>query len=209
MYIKSLALGPVMANCYVIADLLSGEGAVIDPGDYNSLLELEIRKSGMKNLKYILCTHGHFDHVSGVGRLKEKYPEARVMIGSGDEGASSSPFLSVSEFFGAEFYPFSYDAVLKNGDEFALGSIEFKAIASPGHTPGGMLFCAEKENALFTGDTLFCGSIGRTDMPGGDSMALIGTLRKFREFPETMRIYSGHGEMTDIKTELKFNPYLR
>ncbi len=209
MYIKSLALGPVSANCYIIADEVSGEGAVIDPGDYNLTLEREIEKAGIKNLKYILCTHGHFDHIDGAGRLKEKHPEARIAVGADDMGALSSPLISLASYFGVAFHPCYADVSLSHGDEVCIGALEFKVIASPGHSPGGVLYYCENENVLFTGDTLFSGSIGRTDMPGGDCMVLVSTLRKFKDFPEDTRIYSGHGEATDIRRELKYNPYLR
>lgn len=209
MYIKSLVLGPVSANCYIVVDELSLEGAVIDPGDYTPLLEREIEKSGVKTLKYILCTHGHFDHIDGVSRLKEKHPEAKVGVGAEDAGALSSHLVSLASYFGVDFHPCYADVAFSHGDTFSLGESEFKVIASPGHTPGGVLYYCEKEGILFTGDTLFCGSIGRTDMPGGDCMTLINTLRKFRDFPEDTKVYSGHGESTDIRRELKYNPYLR
>lgn len=209
MYIRSLVLGPVAANCYIICDEVSGDGAVMDPGDYSVLIEREIEKAGIKNLKYILCTHGHFDHVSGVGRLKEKHPNAQVTVGAGDEGALGSPLVGLSQYFGAPFYPCNYDIVLNDGDTLFLGDTELKIISTPGHTPGGVLYYCEKENILFTGDTLFSRSIGRTDMPGGDCFELLKSLKKFKNFPVETKIFSGHGETTDIDTELRYNPYLR
>ena len=209
MYIKSLPLGPVSANCYIIADEITGEGAIIDPGDYTVSLEREIAKAGIKSLSYILCTHGHFDHIDGAGRLKEKYPEARIAVGEGDMGALSSPLVSLASYFGAEFHPCYGDMALSHGDELCIGSLKLRVIAAPGHSPGGVMYYCESQGVLFTGDTLFCGSIGRTDMPGGDLMVLISTLKKIKSFPEETRILSGHGEATDIQRELRYNPYLR
>ena len=209
MYIKSLPLGPVSANCYIIADEITGEGAIIDPGDYTVSLEREIAKAGIKRLSYILCTHGHFDHIDGAGRLKEKHPEARIAVGEGDMGALSSPLVSLASYFGVEFHPCYGDMALSHGDELCIGSLKLRVIAAPGHSPGGVMYYCESQGVLFTGDTLFCGSIGRTDMPGGDLMVLISTLKKIKSFPEETRILSGHGEATDIQRELRYNPYLR
>ena len=208
MYIKALSLGVVSANCYIISDG-SGNGAVIDPGDYTLALKKEIANAGITNLCYILCTHGHFDHISGVAQLKEKYPESQVVCGVEDAPALSSPVFSLAEAFGLPFNPCFADKTVKNGDELYVGSLNIKVIGAPGHSLGGVVYYFPEENVMFTGDTLFKGSIGRTDLYGGDYSTLLKTLSKFRDYPADTLVYSGHGEKTSIAYELKYNPYIR
>ena len=208
MYIKAIVLGPVSANCYIICDEETKISAVIDPGDYNSALLKEIENSGMKELKYILCTHAHFDHIAGAGRLKEKFPEAKIAVGVEDSPALNDDMLSLSAYFGAPFYPCVGDVFLKNGDTLDIGNISFNIISAPGHTPGGVLYYEKEQGVIFTGDTLFKGSVGRTDFPGGSSAVLMNTLKKIKNYPDECVVYSGHGEKTTIKHEKRFNMYL-
>lgn len=208
MYIKQFSMGLVTANCYILCDEVSKEGAVVDPGDYNTQLENEIILSGMKELKYILLTHGHFDHISGVARLKEKHPEAKVIVGIEDAPSLCDENLSLSKAFHFRSFPCVADHTVKNGDELSIGEKAFRVISAPGHTPGGVLYYFESENVLFTGDTLFKGSIGRTDLAGGDEKVLYDTLKKFRNFPPETAVCCGHGENTTISHELMYNFYL-
>ena len=208
MYIKGFAIGPVSANCYVICDDKTKIGAVIDPGDFNGLLLKEIEKAGIEELKYILCTHAHFDHIAGAGRLKERFPEAKIAVGLEDSAALNDERLSLAAYFGAPFYPCVADEELKNGDVVTVGSLSFNIISAPGHTVGGVLYYEKKQGVLFTGDTLFKGSVGRTDFPGGSSVVLMNTLKKIKNLPEECVVYSGHGEKTTIKHEKNYNMYL-
>lgn len=208
MEVKCLPLGPVAANCYIISDG-AGNGAVVDPGEYNSGLEITIKNAGINNLQYILCTHGHFDHISGVAQLKEKYPQATVVCGAEDAPALSSPALSLAEVFGLPFNPCLADKTVKNGDQLSVGGLNVKVIGAPGHSLGGVVYYFPEENVMFTGDTLFKRSIGRTDLYGGDYSVLLKTLEKFKNYPAETVIYSGHGEKTTIDYELKYNPYIR
>ena len=208
MEVKCLPLGPVAANCYIISDG-AGNGAVVDPGEYNSGLEITIKNAGINNLQYILCTHGHFDHISGVAQLKEKYPQATVVCGAEDAPALSSPALSLAEVFGLPFNPCLADKTVKNGDQLSVGGLNVKVIGAPGHSLGGVVYYFPEENVMFTGDTLFKRSIGRTDLYGGDYSVLLKTLEKFKNYPAETVICSGHGEKTTIDYELKYNPYIR
>lgn len=209
MHIKYLALGPVSANCYVICDEKTKAGAVIDPGDFSPALMKAIAEAGIRDLKYILCTHGHFDHIQGVSRLKDRFPESKILIGEKDCAALNDSALSLADSFGAPFYPCVADGVLKNGDIIQVGDISFEISDAPGHTRGGVMYYSKEHEAIFTGDTIFKGSIGRTDFPGGNIMELLKTLRKIKLLPETVVIYSGHGEATTVKHEIEHNMYLR
>ncbi|MBR5442040.1 MAG: MBL fold metallo-hydrolase [Clostridia bacterium] len=208
MKVTCLPLGPVCANCYIFSDG-SGNGAVVDPGEYNFGLQLAIENAGIKSLQYILCTHSHFDHVSGVAQLKERYPEAQVVCGAEDAPALSSPVLSLAESFGLPFNPCYADKPVKNGDELSVGGLKVKVLGAPGHSPGGVVYYLPQEGVMFTGDTLFKRSIGRTDLYGGDYSVLLKTLGKFKDYPAETVVYSGHGEKTSIDYELKYNPYIR
>ena len=208
MYIKSFPLGAVSANCYIISDG-QGNGAVVDPGDYHPILESELIKAGVENLQYILCTHGHFDHVSGVARLKAKHPEAQIVCGVEDAPALMSSRLSLADYFGLPYEPCTADKAVKSGDSFSVGDLAFTVIGAPGHSLGGVVYYCPREKVMFTGDTIFKGSIGRTDLYGGDYAVLLKTLKKLEAYPPETVLYTGHGEKTTIDYELKYNPYLR
>lgn len=206
MNVKTLVLGPVSANCYIICS--NGAGAVIDPGDYNISLEKAIIESGIKELKYIICTHSHFDHVSGVGRLKEKHPEATVVAGTEDAPALSDAMLSAASSFGLPFYPCYADKTVDDGDALSFGEVSFTVVSTPGHTPGGIILCCEEEKVAFTGDTIFKGSVGRTDLRGGSYAQLANSLKKIKKFPPDTVLMCGHGESTTVAEELMYNFYL-
>lgn len=208
MYIKTIPMGPITANCYIICDEKTKTGAVIDPGDYNTILLRAITEAGIENLKYILCTHGHFDHVLGVAKLKEKYSEAKILIGAEDGAALSDETLSLGKYFGTPFQPCFADKLLKNGDVIEIGDISFEVISTPGHTPGGVLYYSRKDNVVFTGDTIFKESVGKTTFVGGSSAQLMKSLEKIKKLPEDCVIYSGHGEQTTVEHELKYNMFL-
>ena len=207
MNIKVLPLGPVNANCYVFCDE-NGVGAVVDPGDYNVHLERMILECGVKKLKYIICTHAHFDHVSGVGRLKEKHPDAIVVVGAEDSPALSDAKLSAAADFGLQFYPCYADEVVKDGDTITVGQLSLKVISSPGHTKGGIMLWCESEKFLFTGDSVFKGSVGRTDLYGGNHSQLMESVRKIKKLPADTVLLCGHGESSTVAYEAMYNFYL-
>lgn len=207
MKIKAIPLGPVSANCYIIS-AENGEGVVIDPGDYNSRLEAAVAELGIKKLKYIICTHCHFDHVSGVGRLKERYPEALVVAGVEDAPGLSSPVISASADFGLPFYPCYADKTVSEGDILTVGELSFNVMSSPGHTMGGIMLYSEAEGMAFTGDSLFKGSVGRTDLYGGNHAQLMNSVRKIKRLAPDTVLFCGHGESTTVAQELMNNFYL-
>lgn len=192
------------ANCYaVISD--KGNAALIDapcePENILSALEDEKAK-----LKIILLTHGHFDHINAAEALKEK-TGAAVYIHKNDSEKLKSEYLSVASLFGvSDFAPVSGAKLLGDGDEIGLDEIKIKVLHTPGHTSGGVCFIVG--NALFSGDTLFELSVGRTDMPDGSLGELTKSLAKLRSLEGDYKVYPGHGPVTELSYERTYNPYL-
>jgi hydroxyacylglutathione hydrolase len=188
--LRRLVVGPYQANCYILGSKETGEGLVIDPGDDVTRIIKEISRHGLK-IRHILITHGHFDHTGGVSELR-RITKAPVMIHPLDApGLGTSP-----------------DAELYEGQKISLGTYTLSVIHTPGHSPGGVCFHAP--GAVFSGDTLFAGSIGRTDFPGGDHRGLIqAVMRKVFPLGDDLRVYPGHGPATTIGTERRTNPFFR
>lgn len=205
MIIKKLEVGPVMANCYVVGCEKTKEAIVIDPGDETDRILMALADSKLK-LKYILNTHGHFDHVGGNKGMKDA-TGADIIIHPSDEPMLHQLSVTSSAFgLHVDNSP-PADRTVKEGEEISFGLFSAKVIHTPGHTPGGITF--KIENRLFVGDTLFAGSIGRTDLPGGHFNTLISSIRnKLFVFDDSTVVYTGHGPETTIGNEKKFNPFL-
>ena len=204
MNIANIPMGGLGANCYVISS--AGVAAVIDPGEECFALE-RFADSTDLDIKYILLTHGHFDHIGGVAYLKSRFPEAEVCIGKEDAPMLTSPRLSLGEMFGISHPVSAADKTLEDGDTLTLGRLTLGVIHTPGHTPGGVVYTVE--NVAFTGDTLFSGSIGRCDFPGSDITLMQSSLKRLCRLPADTTLYPGHGSATTLGRELKFNPFLR
>ncbi|MCM8710446.1 MBL fold metallo-hydrolase [Clostridium sp. SYSU_GA19001] len=204
MQVKRIPVGSYAANCYILIDESTKECAVIDPGgDGEELIkyidELQV------NVKLILLTHGHADHTGAVGQLKERFKvSAHIHKNDGD-------FINSGEFM---FGPLKYkgETVILNTDVteesiFKVGNLVIKAIETPGHTLGGV--CYLVEDKIFTGDTLFLRSIGRTDLIGGDFFTLINSIKnKLLVLDEDINVFPGHGPQTTIKYERENNPFI-
>ncbi len=206
MIIEKLEVGPIMANCYILGCEQTKQAAVIDPGDDADRILMALAKAELK-VKYLINTHGHFDHVGANKRMKE-VTGARIAIHPDDEpmlGELSSSALNFG--LSAENSP-PADIHLKHGDEISFGNITLKVIHTPGHSRGGI--CLYTRGHLFAGDTLFAGSIGRTDLPGGDYDTLISSIKeKLLILDEKTIVYTGHGPETTIGAEKRMNPFLR
>lgn len=201
MEIKVLTLGYIGVNCYLL--LSDGAAIVIDPGFYDKRI-VDFLKDNCDKERLILITHGHYDHISGALRLSRE-TDTKIAIGALENGALSDVTLNLSGLFGDELEPFSADILLNEG-KFAVGDLEFETIFTPGHTLGGA--CYRFGDIVFSGDTLFCRSIGRTDFPTGDYGALMNSIDKLFLLPDNTKLFSGHGEMTTVGSEKENNPFL-
>ena len=206
MIVKKLEVGPIMANCYVLGCEKTKEAVVIDPGDDSDRILMTLADKGL-TVKYLVNTHGHFDHVGANKKMKE-VTGAPIMIHSEDEPMLGQLDRAAAAFgLSAENSP-AADQLLNDGDEIIFGEITLKVIHTPGHSRGGI--CLYTKGYLFVGDTLFAGSIGRTDLPGGDYNTLIANIKeKLFSLPDDTTVYTGHGPETTIAQEKRSNPFLR
>lgn len=204
--IYACTVSAIGTNCYLIRDEETGECAVIDPGEYSDCLVDRLEKHGFTKLKYILLTHGHFDHIDGVSELKAVYG-GDVVISEIDEAAFTDPEISLHDkHYSRAIYPTKADITVKDGDVLDLGNLKFSVIATPGHTEGSV--CYKFSDVIFTGDTLFKGSCGRTDFKSGDSMKMQQSLNKLAGLGGDFLILSGHGFKSTLEYERMTNPYI-
>jgi hydroxyacylglutathione hydrolase len=188
--LKKVVVGPYQANCYILGCAKTGEGLVIDPGGEVLRIAEQLSRNKLR-IRYILITHGHFDHTGGADELR-RITGAPVLI-----HALDSPSLG-----------FEADGHLTDGQLLHVGTYELSVIHTPGHSPGGM--CFQAPGVVFTGDTLFAGSVGRTDFPGGSHEQLIQAVRtKIFPLGDDIRVYPGHGPATTIGRERRYNPFFR
>ena len=206
MIIKKLEVGPIMANCFILGCEDTREAVVIDPGDDPDRILMTLAKEKL-TVKYLIDTHGHFDHVGANRRMKE-VTGAELAIHPDDVPMLAQLARSAASFgLSAENSP-EPDLLLNEGDSVSFGNISLKVIHTPGHSRGGI--CLYTPGHLFAGDTLFAGSIGRTDLPGGDYDTLIASIKqKLLNLPDDTRVYTGHGPETTIANEKRMNPFLR
>ena len=206
MEIQTLTLGHLESNCYIVTDDQSGEIAVIDPGFLQRSLINAVTKAKDK-IRLILLTHGHFDHLMGAAGVKE-LTGARVAIHALDADGLSDPRKSLAVHAGANFYkkqtPLAPDILLSDGDVLPLGSLRFQVLHTPGHTAGSVCFICS--DVIFSGDTLFYESLGRTDFPTGSYEALAGSFKKLAALPGDYRVLPGHYEETTLAHERRYNP---
>lgn len=208
MRIKTLILGALGTNCYILEDTATRKCAIIDPADDVGRILQETEKRGI-DIECIILTHTHFDHMLALNELYEK-TGAVVYVGRGDKAGLFEPTLNLSAFMGNAVCVFSGEArVLSEGDTVTFGEITLDVIETAGHTPGGICLISQKDLCIFTGDTVFAGSIGRTDFPGGDYNTIINSLERVLSYPDEFLIYPGHGAATTVANESVCNPYRR
>ncbi|MEW5953988.1 MAG: MBL fold metallo-hydrolase [Bacillota bacterium] len=205
MILEGLAVGGMGSNCYIIGCDQTKEAAVVDPGAEGRRILDRLGRLGLKCTKIIL-THGHVDHIGALREVLEA-TGAEVLIHELDGDMLTSPSKNLSMFMGALLKFKGADRLLKDGDNIQVGTVNLEVIHTPGHTPGGI--CLKVGDDLLTGDTLFAGSIGRSDFPGGNHNQLINSIKtKLLDFPGKTRVFPGHGPASTIDEEKRFNPFL-
>jgi len=204
--IEQLELGPFASNCYLVGDESTKEAMIIDPGAEANQILTRVEELGLQ-VKIIALTHGHMDHVGALKEIKDA-TNAEVAIHTAD-----APSLEARPGMGAMF-GFSFqapppaDRLLNGGDSIDIGELHFLVLHTPGHTPGGISLLGE--GVVFTGDTLFNFSIGRTDTPGGSYAQIMNSIHtKLMVLPNNTVAYPGHGPKTTIGVEREWNPFLR
>lgn len=205
MNIQKIAVGQLEVNCYILSDPASREAVIVDPGDEEERIRELIDSHNLKPL-FILFTHAHYDHVCAVRELKDTYHAAVIMHRDERDVYASTQQLCISWGYDREDFP-PADILVSEGDTISVGEIILHVIHTPGHTPGSI--CLSGAGMLLTGDTLFAGSVGRTDLPGGNSNLLMASLKKLASLPPATRVLCGHGDETTIEHELQHNRYLR
>jgi hydroxyacylglutathione hydrolase len=208
MQVKTLVVGPMQANCFIIGDERSKEGAVIDPGGDGKLILKTVKLTGLK-IKYLIATHGHFDHTSAVGELIDEL-KCEFLAHESDLSFITESRESAKRWgFDLPQTP-RPTGFVKDGDLLKLGKMELRVISTPGHSPGSIAIHVPKEKVLFSGDTLFAGSIGRTDFRDGSMDELVASIRnKLYKLPDATVVYTGHGETTTIGDEKVGNMFVR
>lgn len=205
MTLIKLVVGQLQVNCFILADEKTKEAVVIDPGDDAGEILQIIKERGL-SVKYIVNTHGHFDHIGGNKALKEA-TGAELLIHEGDAVMlASAPERAAAFGMKAAASP-QADRYLQHGDVVQAGEVSLKVMHTPGHSLGGV--CLLEQGMVFTGDTLFSGSIGRTDFPGGNLQTLLKSIKKnLLPLPDDTKVFCGHGPASTIGAERSDNPFL-
>ncbi|MCU0589149.1 MAG: MBL fold metallo-hydrolase [Syntrophobacteraceae bacterium] len=208
MIFETFMVGMLQTNCYLVGDEHSRKAVVIDPGGDSQRIARRLREEGLE-LSAILNTHAHFDHVMECWMLKS-LTGGEIIMHPGDEGLLSDRMVGMGAVMksAVDLAACSIDRQVRGGDQIEIGSLIFHVIETPGHTPGHVSFHLPREKMIFVGDTLFAGSIGRTDFPGGSYDQLIRSVReKIFTLPGETLVYPGHGPETTVDRERTTNPF--
>jgi len=206
---RRLTVGFLGTNCYLVTCEKTLEAIIIDPGFGADETENVLREITEKDLrlKYVVDTHGHADHVSGNGALKQA-TGAEILIHEDDAPLFADPWRNLSKMMGLTVASPPADQLLREGDLIRVGSSELEVMHTPGHTAGSISLHCASDGIVFTGDTLFAGSIGRTDLPGSSFEDIVGSLSRLMGLPAQTVVYPGHGEKTTIGKERRENPFV-
>ena len=199
MKVKWMQVGPIGTNCYILEDEQTNQAAVIDPGDEADRI-LKALEEDKVQVKYILLTHGHYDHTTAVPQLHKALPQAEIYIHRADaNGAGSQLFPLAGQVEGLRCYD--------EGDTLPLGELTIRVYHTPGHSPGSVTL--QVGDVLFTGDTLFAGSCGRTDLRGGSYEEIMASLKRLGELEGDFHVCPGHDVTSTLDQERRTNPFLK
>ncbi|SFH37616.1 Glyoxylase, beta-lactamase superfamily II [Desulfotomaculum arcticum] len=205
MILEGFGVGPMDANCYIIGCEEKRAAAVVDPGAEGKRILARLEELKLK-CKYIILTHGHVDHIGALNEVREA-TGAEVLIHNNDAAMLTNPAHNLSLFMGSPIKCKQADRFLEDGEQLKVGHVNLQIFHTPGHTPGGI--CIQAGNSLITGDTLFAGSVGRSDFPGGNHNVMIESIKtKLLQYPDETKVYPGHGPASTIGLEKKHNPFL-
>lgn len=202
--LKIFTVGPMEANCYIFYNPDKREGLIIDPGAEGSHL-IKFIKQEKISINYIVNTHGHPDHIGANRKIKE-HTNAPILIHQYDAPMLAKSGSVLSLIFPVESSSPPADTFIKDGDLIECAGMKLKVLHTPGHTPGGISLLID--DSIFTGDTLFSGSIGRSDLPGGSPQVLLNSIKKILSLDENLIVYPGHGPATTVSQELHSNPFI-
>jgi hydroxyacylglutathione hydrolase len=210
MKIERLILGAYQTNCYILlANETAKDCLIIDTGLEADEL-IDFLQQHKLNPVAVVLTHGHIDHIIGLAALRSRYPDIKVHIHKLDAGMLTGEKDNLSSLAGVSFKSEPTDFTLQEGNPIELANIKLDVLHTPGHTPGGICLYSKDEGVVFAGDTLFADSVGRTDMPGGNTIQLIKSIKeKLCTLPGETIVYPGHGPATTIAQEKENNPFLQ
>lgn len=208
MNVRNMPSGMLMVNTYLVIDENTKKGFIVDPGGFDKKLCSVVEQSGI-SLEYIILTHGHVDHIGGVEDYRKKFPQIKVVAAKAELEMLKNPDFNMSSMMGMSPVSLVPDITVVEGDCISVGDIDIRFVMTPGHSPGGMCIIIDKEKVVFSGDTLFAQSIGRTDFPGCSFEKLINSIKeKLFILDDDTVVYPGHMNSTSIGFEKRHNPFV-
>ncbi len=209
MEIEHLILGEFQTNCYIVRRSKRATDCLIIDAGLDADKIIDFLEAGKLNPLAVILTHGHIDHIAGLEQLRLHYPDLKVYIHKQDAQMLTGEKENLSELMGVSFRTGPANCILTDGQSIELAGIKLKVIHTPGHTPGGICLYSEKDRILFSGDSLFSDSVGRTDFPGGSMSQLVKSIKdNLLTLPAETIVYPGHGPLTSIGRERQTNPFL-
>ena len=205
MNVIPITVGTFQVNCY-LAVAKNHQALIIDPGDDAGIIAVTLRQNKLTVAAYLI-THGHMDHVSGLAEMVRLFP-APVAMHPKDEIWAFSPLNQSLPYYDSPERPKNIERILADGQVYTDAGLSYEVIATPGHSPGGVCFYFPAEKALFSGDTLFLGTVGRTDLEGSDEKLMTKSLSRLAQLPDDTVIYPGHGPQTTLGQEKRTNPFM-